>query len=225
MLFKYTLALISISATSFHLSGQNAESLIPATNGDLTLQQRESIIIGGYRYGTYKLTIQDKLQVSIAGEPELAVSEIVDRSGKINLLHIGEVRVADMTIKQAEEFIANEYVRNRILRIPNVRINIVSYAPQEVMMLGQFRKPGPFRFPPEVEAMDLVEAVARNGGLTEIANPKKVVVKKKTERGNYIAYKVDLRELQKGLQEGRDDEDTRFYIQPGDIIFVPERII
>ena len=207
------------------LCSQSLDPLIPSTDRNSIAQQRESIIIGGYRYGTYKLAIQDRLQVSIAGEPELTVNEIVDRSGKINLIHAGEVRVSGMTIKQAEEFIANEYVRNRILRIPNVRINIISYAPQEVMMLGQFRRPGPFRFPPEVEAMDLVEAVARNGGLTEIANPKKVVVKKKTDSGNYVAYKVDLRELQKGLQDGRDDEDTRFYIEPGDIIFVPERII
>jgi polysaccharide export outer membrane protein len=204
--------------------GQVNPPLIPASNGDYAVQEQNSLVIGGYRYGTYKLTIQDRLQVTVAGEPTLTVNEIVDRQGKINLIYIGEVRVAGMTIKQAEEFIANEYIRNRILRIPNVRINIISYAPQEVLMLGQVRKPGPFRFPPEVEAMDLVEAVARNGGLTEIANPKKVVVKKKTERGNYVAYKVDLHVLQRGLREGRDDEDTRFYIEPGDIIFVPESI-
>lgn len=195
----------------------NTTNTNPETGNTLT--------IGGYRYGTYKLRIQDRLSVSIAGEPELTVNEIIDRQGKVNLIYIGEVRVADMTIKQAEEHIANEYIRGRILKLPNVRIKIVGYAPQEILLLGQVRKPGPYRFPPEVEAMDIVEAVARSGGLTEIANPRKVTVKKKTATGKYIAYKIDLKELQRGLQEGLDDEDTRFYIQPGDIIYVPERII
>lgn len=187
-------------------------------------QAQETLKIGGYRYGTYKILIQDKLSVSVAGEPELTVNEIVDRNGKLNLIYVGEVNVAGMTIKQAEEYIANEYIRNRILKSPNVRIKIIGYAPQEVLFLGQVKNPGPFRFPPEVVAMDLVEAVARSGGLSTIANPKKVVVKKKTERGNYIAYRINLEDLQRGLQEGLDDEDTRFYIQPGDIIFVHERI-
>jgi protein involved in polysaccharide export with SLBB domain len=206
------------------LQAQDFATQAVVDTNDINVSGLNSVVIGGYRYGTYKIELQDRLQVSVAGERDLTVNEIVDRSGKINLIHVGEVRVASMTIKQAEEFIANEYVRNRILRNPNVRINILNYAPQEVLMLGQVRRPGPFRFPPEVQAMDLVEAVARNGGLTEIANSRKVVVKKKTGKGNYIAYKVDLQELQKGLQEGRDDEDTRFYIEPGDIVFVPESI-
>jgi len=217
-MFLPTILLAVIFSTS--LLGQD----VADTFNDNFSESNETLRIGGYRYGTYKILIQDKLSVSVAGEPELTVNEIVDRNGKINLIYVGEASVAGMTIKQAEEYIANEYIRNRILRSPNVRIKIIGYAPQEVLFLGQVKRPGPYRFPPEVEAMDLVEAVARSGGLTNIANPKKVVVKKKTERGNYIAYRVNLEDLQKGLQEGLDDEDTRFYIQPGDIIFVHERI-
>lgn len=216
---KYILYSLLIFCISIVIQAQD-------TDDDLIEREIEnSLTIGGYRYGTYKLRIQDKLSVSVAGEPDLTVNEIIDRQGKINLIYVGEVRVADMTIKEAEEHIANEYIRNRILRLPNVRIKIVGYAPQEVLLLGQVRKPGPFLFPPEVEAMDIVEAVARSGGLTELANPRRVVVKKKTDTGQYVAYKIDLKELQRGLQEGLDDEDTRFYIEPGDIIFVPERII
>ena len=62
------------------LCSQSLDPLIPSTDRNSIAQQRESIIIGGYRYGTYKLAIQDRLQVSIAGEPELTVNEIVDRS-------------------------------------------------------------------------------------------------------------------------------------------------
>lgn len=216
----FTITFLSLILASF------ATAQFQDTSPETQSVEVDNILtIGGYRYGTYKLRVQDRLSVSIAGESDLTVNEIIDRQGKVNIIHVGEVRVADMTIKEAEEHIANEYIRNRILKLPNVRIKIVGYAPQEILMLGQVRKPGPFRFPPEVEAMDIVEAVARSGGLTEIANPRKVTVKKKTATGKYIAYKIDLKELQRGLQDGLDDEDTRFYIEPGDIIYVPERII
>lgn len=181
-----------------------------------------TINIGGFRYGTYKISSLDRLQVSMFGEPELTVSEIVDRKGMVRLLLIGEINVAALTVKDAEEKIEREYTNQRYLRRPKARIRIITYAPQEVLMLGEVRKPGPFNFPPEVEAMDIVEAVARSGGTSNIARESKVIVKRKTDSG-FDVYRVDLKKLKEGLQEGNDE--GRFFLHPGDIVFVPERII
>ena len=89
-------------------------------------------------------------------------------------------------------------------------------------MLGHVAKPGPFNFPPEVEAMDIVEAIARSGGTTSLAKTTKVTIKRKTPTG-FDVYQVNLKELQKGLEEGNDE--GRFFLLPGDIVFVPERIL
>jgi len=191
----------------------------PVANADQSLPK---ITVGGFRFGTYTITPLDRIQVSIYGEPELLVSEIVDRHGMIYLRLVGEVNVANLTVKQAEEKIELEYINKRYLRRPKARIRMVDYAPQEVLMLGEVRKPGPFSFPHEVEAMDIVEAVARSGGVTELASEKKVTVKRKTDVG-FDVYRVDLKSLKRGLEEGNDE--GRFFLQPGDIVFIPERII
>ncbi|MBT3717214.1 MAG: hypothetical protein HOG45_11755, partial [Deltaproteobacteria bacterium] len=68
----------------------------------------------------------------------------------------------------------------------------------------------------------IVEAVARSGGVTELASEKKVTVKRKTDVG-FDVYRVDLKSLKRGLEEGNDE--GRFFLQPGDIVFIPERII
>jgi polysaccharide export outer membrane protein len=180
------------------------------------------ITVGGFRFGTYTITPLDRIQVSIFGEPELMLNEIVDRHGMVYLRLIGEISVSQLTVKQAEEKIELEYINKRYLRRPKARIRIVDYAPQEVLMLGEVRNPGPFSFPHEVEAMDIVEAVARSGGTTVMASEKKVTVKRKTDAG-FDVYRVDLKSLKRGLEEGNDE--GRFFLRPGDIVFVPERII
>jgi polysaccharide export outer membrane protein len=201
------------------VQGNQQASDNSVANSDQSLPK---ITVGGFRFGTYTITPLDRIQVSIYGEPELLVSEIVDRHGMIYLRLVGEVNVANLTVKQAEEKIELEYINKRYLRRPKARIRMVDYAPQEVLMLGEVRKPGPFSFPHEVEAMDIVEAVARSGGVTELASEKKVTVKRKTDVG-FDVYRVDLKSLKRGLEEGNDE--GRFFLQPGDIVFIPERII
>lgn len=180
------------------------------------------INIGGFRYGTYRISPLDQLHVSVFGEPELAVSEIVDRYGSVHITLIGEIKISGLTVKDAEEAIESEYFNQRYLRRPKVRIRIVEYSPKEVLMLGHVASPGPFKFPPEVEAMDIVEAIARSGGTTNLAKTTKVTIKRKTDLG-FDVYQINLKELQKGLEEGNDE--GRFFLLPGDIIFVPERIL
>ena len=206
----------------FHLVPEiSCQELINNSSNDNS-DASNIINIGGFRYGTYKVSSLDKILVSVFGEPELEVSEIVDRNGSVNLRLIGEIKIAGLTVRDAEERIESEYINQRYLRRPKVRIRIVNYAPQEVLMLGHVAKPGPFSFPPEVEAMDIVEAIARSGGTTNLAKTTKVTIKRKTHTG-FDVYQVNLKELQKGLEEGNDE--GRFFLLPGDIVFVPERIL
>ena len=206
----------------FHLLPETScQEFINNSNNE-TSDTSNIVNIGGFRYGTYKVSSLDKIQVSVFGEPELEVSEIVDRNGSVYLRLIGEIKIAGLTVRAAEERIESEYINQRYLRRPKVRIRIVNYAPQEVLMLGHVAKPGPFNFPPEVEAMDIVEAIARSGGTTNLAKTTKVTIKRKTQTG-FDVYQVNLKELQKGLEEGNDE--GRFFLLPGDIVFVPERIL
>ncbi len=215
---KNTVPIVLLALLSLSLRGAQDVNF-DANEGE---GQSPAITVGGFRFGTYRVTPLDRLNVSVFGEPELTVSEIVDRHGMIHLRLIGEIKIALLTVNEVEKKIEQEYINRRYLRSPKVRIRIIQYAPQEVLILGHVRQPGPFQFPPEVAAMDIVEAIARSGGTTELAQTKKVTVKRKTESG-FDVFRVDLRELQRGLEQGNDE--GRFFLKPGDVVFVPERII
>jgi len=76
---------------------------------------------------------------------------------------------------------------------------------------GQVKKPGPMRFPVNGK-LDLVTAIALAGDLTDLANQRKITV----TRGEK-SFTLDLREY-------TSDTSKRFYLQPGDLINVPERL-
>ena len=78
----------------FHLVPEiSCQELINNSSND-TSDASNIVNIGGFRYGTYKVSSLDKIQVSVFGEPELEVSEIVDRNGSVYLRLIGEIKIA-----------------------------------------------------------------------------------------------------------------------------------
>ncbi|MFD2256112.1 polysaccharide biosynthesis/export family protein [Luteolibacter algae] len=84
------------------------------------------------------------------------------------------------------------------------------YVRSFVTILGRVGKPGAVPFPIDGR-LDLVTAIAMAGGLTELANPKKVSVNRKGR-----VSMVDFRELS---EKGGDS----IWLQPGDIVSVAER--
>jgi polysaccharide export outer membrane protein len=86
-----------------------------------------------------------------------------------------------------------------------------SYVGKKVLLLGQVQKPGPIGFPINGK-LDLLTALASAGGLTPLANPKKVSINRK---GQVIL--LDYKEIS---QHG----DKPFFLEPDDIISVAERL-
>lgn len=82
---------------------------------------------------------------------------------------------------------------------------------KSVSILGQVRQPGSVEFPLDGN-LDLITAIARAGGFTELANPKKVSINR---RGKVTV--IDMREM---TERG----NTRYPLQPDDIVTVAERL-
>jgi len=135
---------------------------------------------------------------------------------------IGEIRIADQTIRNAEKTIENQFIAERMLRFPQVTISVNSYATRELSIFGQVGSPGQLPFPLERESMSIVEAIGRVGGLTGIARGSSVLVTRPQKGGNDITIKVDVDELISDENDGNLDKQVLVY--PGDIIFVPERL-
>ncbi len=71
--------------------------------------------------GSYRIQPTDKLGINVGGEQELSVTgKKVDVNGNINLLYIPDLKVAGLTVREAQDAIAEAYREGRILRNPQV---------------------------------------------------------------------------------------------------------
>lgn len=162
----------------------------------------------------------DLVRVEIYQQPDLTVSGRIDPSGRLRMPLVGDVQLSGLTVPEAQELIARAYRDGEFLRHPHVSVRLESPAPREVLISGQVRSPGAYPLPAE-STMTLLDLVARAGGLTEIARGGDVSRTRVGPNGQKIVEKFDVASLTRGKGDTRS---PTLVLQPGDIVFVPERI-
>lgn len=185
--------------------------------------QPRSPVPANQAVAAYKITLTDLLRVDIYQEDDLRTMSRVDAKGNINLPLVSEVHVAGLTISEAQKAVENAYREGRFLRIPQVTINVEAYAAREVSIQGQVRSPGRFPMPIET-SMTVLDLVTRAGGFTDTAKGTAVNVTRITPEGKKQVFTIDVDSLLKG-KDRANISDNSLMLEPGDIVFVPERII
>jgi polysaccharide export outer membrane protein len=172
---------------------------------------------------TYTIAQTDRLRITVYQEEDLSVIARVDSKGTVNLPLVGEVLVLGRTVSEAQKIIEAAYQGGRYLKTPQVTINIEEYAPREVSIQGMVRNPG--RYPLPIEAtMTVLELVTKAGGLTDTAKGTTITVTRISPEGKKSVFTVDVESLIKGRERAKAT-DNSLLLQPGDIVYVPERII
>jgi polysaccharide export outer membrane protein len=172
---------------------------------------------------SYTLTATDRLRIAVYQEDDLSSIVRIDAKGDVNLLLVGEVKIAGLTVREAQKVIEDAYRDGRFLRNPQVIITVEEYAPREVSIGGQVHSPG--RYPLPIEStMTVIDLVTKAGGLTDIARGGAVTITHITPDGKKITTTVDVDSILKGKAQAKAN-DTTIQLQPGDIVYVPERII
>jgi polysaccharide export outer membrane protein len=172
---------------------------------------------------SYRLTSGDSIAVSVYGEPDLTVTQIIDHAGGVRLALIGEIVLSGKSVREAERAIEAAYSQRQFLRAPVVSLSVTAYVPREVSVLGAVRAPGTVAFPRDVTSLDIVEVITRVGGFLPVSKSDAVSVTHRTADGKETVTTVDLENIISGRrQAGRDRAD--FAIYPGDRIWVPERL-
>jgi polysaccharide export outer membrane protein len=170
-----------------------------------------------------KLQLGDRVRVAIYQEDDLTSVARIDARGHINLPLIGEITVGDLTVVEAQNAIQNAYREGRFLRAPQVTISIEEYAPREVSIQGQIRNPGRWQLPPE-STFTLVELVTKAGGITDIGKGTAVTVTRILPDGTKKVFTIDVDSMIKGKKGSGKTGENIFLLQPGDIVYVPERL-
>ena len=146
--------------------------------------------------------------------PELNDTQTVRPDGKITLQLIGEVTVQGKTPEELRAELVKLYTPE--LRNPEVAVIIRSLSDRRVYVGGEVNKPGVIPMPARLTAL---EAIIEAGGFrTETAKLKSVVVIRQRE-GKLRGSLIDFSETPNG------EAGPPFYLEPRDIIYVPETAI
>lgn len=169
----------------------------------------------------YRLSIRDRIEITVFDEPDLANAMGIDASGEIKLPLIGVFQVAGMTVRDVEKMLEEQYVEQKFLRNPIVNIDVLDYSPKEISVLGPgIASSGQIPFPPEIERIDIVEIISMAGGFAPLAKKKAVRITRDLPNGSVLKLEVNVEDMIEGRKNNKNVETV--YIYPGDLIFVDE---
>jgi len=177
----------------------------------------------GRRMAVYTLSPGDRVRVVVFQEDDLSALPRVDARGTINLPLVGDVKVGGLALADAQRAVETAFREGRFLREPAVTINVEEYARREIQVLGEVRNPGKFDLPVE-STLTLVEAIGRAGGFTDIARGTEVRLTRIGADGHEVNTTIDVESIIRGRGKSKV-EDNSMVLRPGDIVYVPQRII
>lgn len=160
----------------------------------------------------HRIEPQDVISIDVFQEKDLSRELMVSAEGEILMPLLGSIKVAGRTTAEVKSDIEQKLGADYLVN-PSVIVSVRQYRKRTVTVLGQVFKSGTVELTGE-QRIDLLEAIGQAGGPTRLANTKKVEVsrKGKTER-------VNLEDLRRN-----PDPNKKYWLEPGDVIFVPEAV-
>ncbi len=155
----------------------------------------------------------DVFEVRVYGEKDLSGIFRVSGEGTIQYPLVGDVSVQNLSPSQAALAIQKK-LKDGYLRNPYVTVVVKEYNSKKVFVLGQVAKPGTFPIEGDI---NIVQAITLSGGFTQLARKNSVIVTR-VEEGVETRIQVPVERISEGLS-------PNFQLKPGDIVYVPERVL
>ncbi|KAM3116143.1 SLBB domain-containing protein [Phormidesmis sp. 146-33] len=164
---------------------------------------------------SYTLGAGDKIKVDVFNVPEYSKDYQVLVNGTLNLFRIGSVSVEGMTLKQAEAAIAARY--SKLVRKALIDVTLSAPRPLNIAVAGEIGRPGSYTMPSDNGKFPTItRLIQQAGGMTQAANPRRVVVTRPQRSGSNQTFDVNLWEL---FQTGNLSQDVT--LRDGDTVFIP----
>ncbi len=128
---------------------QNSESAPQTT----TTPDQNAMIIGP----------GDLIDLTVYQVPELVLKVRVDSNGVVSLPLVGDLKLAGLTVRDAQLLIAHELVGRQMVLKPEVSIFIEEFASQGITVYGEVTAPGIYQL---MGPHKLYDAISAAGGLT-----------------------------------------------------------
>ena len=147
--WMYILALAAMGIGSHYMRAQEAAS----GSHPATISDQSAVTIGP----------GDLLDLTVFNVPELILKVRVDSSGIVNLPLLGDLKLAGLTVRDAQLLIARELVKRQMVKKPEVSLLIEEFATQGITVVGEVNTPGIY---PLMGPHKLYDAISAAGGLT-----------------------------------------------------------
>jgi polysaccharide export outer membrane protein len=167
----------------------------------------------------YQIGPHDVLGVTVWSQMDLSGKYTVEADGKLTFPLIGEITLAGLTVRQAENELRAR-LKDGFFQDPQLSISIQEYRSRRVFVVGQVRQPGSYPLDGETT---LVELLAKAGSTLPDAASEALIVPGANsghavlpaEAGGVQVERVNIKQLQSGLV--RDEPE----LHDGDTVFVP----
>lgn len=208
--------LLLLSALLFAMTGCQTDSgdTFPHQNPSLPNQTDHSESPGLSKQSqtqTMLLREGDTLNISIPGSSTLDTTQQIRTDGKIVLPLVGEVVAVGMT----PEDLQTELLKLYQAQVAAKQVIVTVQSPSiPVYVTGAVLRPGPIAVNHQISALD---AIMEAGGFDETKANMRAVVVVRQEKDRTVRYKLNLKKALAG------SPGKPFYLEPFDIVYVPER--
>lgn len=158
----------------------------------------------------------DEVEVRVLGERELTMRDLVRPDGRISFPGYGDVLIAGKTVDAARGEMEEGFKTKMGLNNPTVYLSVKTFASKAVTVIGEVNVQGRFPYNGQMRVSDLLGLTR---GVPITSDPNRAVLFREVA-GNTKIYHVFLTDF---LRKG--DYSTNFYVQPGDILYVPKNFL
>ncbi len=119
---------------------------------------------------SYRLGQGDVISIKVFGEEDFSVDTPLSKKGTISYPFLGELQLANLTVKQVENLIMSG-LKGDYLKNPKIMVTILEY--RQLFVNGEVKAPGGYAFKP---GMTINKAISLAGGFTDNASREELFV-------------------------------------------------
>jgi len=163
----------------------------------------------------YKIQPHDRVSVIVYKHPELSTSNVnrqtergilVNAKGDLRMPLIKTIHLAGLTQTEAEESLSTAL--STYIKSPDVQLEVMN---QRAYVIGEVNKPG--EIPLENERLTLLQAIAKSGDLTDMANRASILIFRGGDTAKVHTSVVNLTDV-------NSLRTANLMIKPNDIVYV-----
>lgn len=169
----------------------------------------------------YKIVAGDTLKITIYNDEELSagIERLVGEDGVITIPYVDvKVKVLGFSKDECKQEIRKRLIEEEMYIDPNLDVAISKFGKRTVQVTGLVEKRGEVVFD-DGKSLTIDEAIAKAGGFSrdKRAARNKVRLTREDKTGRKMTYTIKVDDIMQGKAK-------QVFLQPGDIIEVPESL-